>query len=65
MTGNYLIDGDDGSHYMSPYYNGSEEIKAECNECKVYFSEDELIDIGGWNNFHCKACHEELKQINN
>lgn len=58
-AGNYLVDGDNGTEFMSPYYDTNAEVKAQCNSCKVFFSEEELIDLGGWDNFHCAECHEE------
>jgi hypothetical protein len=66
---NSVVDGDNGSHPYSPYYVfGHNDFMLECDKCYSYFDEEDVVNLGGWNNFRCKECCEdygtELKQSN-
>jgi methionyl-tRNA synthetase len=50
MTGNYLIDRDDGSHEASPKFRG--DIKKDCLNCDATASKG---------SDYCERCEHEVK----
>ena len=58
-SGNYMIDGDDGSHPSSPYYMGEEKIEHyNCMYCDEEFPEDELYEPY-YGNHVCIECNKK------
>ena len=59
-TGNYMIDGDDGSHSFSPRHISGPEVKIQCDFCRCDAREDLVKPVETTKEKICIYCIESL-----